>query len=329
MKNEEYLPFSIREGHISYEAKLKKNLKGMTPELRTAIWNEIYRLFVKNYNLTQEVFYKNWVEKLKDEKFYEDFLFKIWSEIINKDVQEIKLLSINDFGFIVLEKALKLFKDEYYKLPWFKVYDAIELITFLLQKEMENILNDPVLSIHRLKIINFYNSWLEDINSALKRNFAPYRLLKEGLVVPITNETEIKTIEEALKKSYGKFAPVYEHLKKSIKFFSHRENPDYENTIKEAVSALESLANILLNRKGRSLTALHQKLASEFNLPKFVELQIKELYNWASNSPIRHGTGEKPNVIGQEEAYLILVQTSALINYLLSKAERLSKEEQK
>ncbi len=326
MTEKEYYPFSIREGYINYEAMLKKNLKGITIELRTAIWNEIYRLFKKYYNLTRDLFPE---DVFSEEKFYDNFLFKIWAEIVNKDIQGFKLYSINELGFISLEKALEFFKKEYYELPWFKVYDTIELITLLLQKEAENISKNSMLSIHSSKIRDFYNSWLENINSALKRNFAPYRLLKEGLVVLITNETEIKTIEEALKKSYGKFAPVYEHLKKSIKFFSHRENPDYENAIKEAVSALESLANILLDKKGKSLTASHQKLASELNLPKFAELQIKELYNWASNSTIRHGTGEKPNVIGQKEAYLLLVQISALINYLISKAEEFSEEEQK
>ncbi len=307
MDNSKWLPFSIREGYINANDILSKNYKGMTEELKTSLWNKIYNLFHKYFSMINEF-------QTYENIFYKEFAFKIWEEAIKKDIQKLKLNS-SSLGGISLEALLMNFKKEYNALEWFRIYDVIECITKNLQISLK-------LTHVRSSL---FDEWINDVNNVLEREFAPYRLLKEkeGIVVPITNEKEIETVEQALYQSKLKFTPVYEHLKKSIQHLSNREKPDYENAIKEAVSAIESLANLILGESS-TLTALLQKLSSKLNVPKFIELQIKELYNWSSREPIRHGTGESPNKIGQEEARFVIIEVSALINYLISKLAKRS-----
>jgi len=300
----EYRPFSVREGYVNPEEILKQNFKGMTKELRIELWNEIYRLFKEYHSSLPD--YVGF-----EQTFYEEFVFRIWGEALGEDVQRLENWSIDSvFGNISLKQVLFIFREKYERLEWFRIYDMLEYITQILPRSL------------RITRVSFklFDAWLSNINSILKRRLSPYRLMKDGIIIPITNEMEIKTIEEALDVTDGKFSSVYKHLKKSLQHFSDRENPDYENAVKEAISALESFANLILRKKGKTLTELRQKLSSELNLPRFVELQIKELYNWASQTPVRHGTGEEPTIVDQEEARLVVVEISALVNYLISKA---------
>ena len=54
---------------------------------------------------------------------------------------------------------------------------------------------------------------------------------------------EIKMIEEAASDS--KFAGVSAHIECALAHYADRENPDYRNSIKEAISAVESIARVV------------------------------------------------------------------------------------
>lgn len=293
----EHIPFSIREGYVNPEDLTRRNFENMTDELRTALWNSFYKLL---QHLS------------KNEKIYRLLVENIWSDQFKESLDELakKPLYISSFDTLkkyVNKEIFYLFKQKFYELRWYKIYDLVEHVAKFLQ-------NQPI------KELSKY--WHYIINQKLKKHFAPYRLIEEGLVIPVTNETEIKEIENALRNAYGRYNPVYESLKKSLKHLSDKTDPDYANAIKESINALESLANIILGTEGRSLTSIHQKLCSKLSCPKFVEKQIKDLYDWASENPIRHGTGKILAGVGQEEARLVIVQVSSLINYLISKFEK-------
>ncbi len=284
-KDFEYVSFSIREGHINPEEVIRRNYKDMTKELKTEIWNEFYGFFLP-----------------LSSKIQTSILQKTWRGIFKEPIDDFYELLQIYFGNLI-EFLTEEVKERFFRLEWNRIYDFLELIARETPSE-------------------YSKHFCERINKVLKENFSPYRFLECDnvlLIVPIISDMELEALERAINKTKKKFIPVHEHLKKSIQHLSNRENPDYENAVKEAVSALESLANLILGERGETLTSLRQQLSSQLNLPRFVELQIKELYNWASDTPARHGTGDKPGLIGQEEAQLVVVQTSALVNYLISK----------
>ncbi len=50
-------------------------------------------------------------------------------------------------------------------------------------------------------------------------------------------------LDDALRDS--KFAGVAAHLQRGLELYADRESPDYRNSIKESISAVESMARIV------------------------------------------------------------------------------------
>lgn len=159
-------------------------------------------------------------------------------------------------------------------------------------------------------------SIFEKVNQVLKKEFVGYRFVNE-IIVPISDEYEIDAISEALDTKYK---PVYDHLSKANGLLADRDNPDYENSIKESISAIEAICEIITGTKGREATLgkmlkkieergieIHSGLKSAFNI----------LYGYTSDAcGIRHAgdLGGKSSTF--EEAKFVLVSCSAFINYL-------------
>jgi len=157
----------------------------------------------------------------------------------------------------------------------------------------------------------------EDYNSMLKKEYVGYRFVNE-IIVPITDENEIETINQATKSPYS---IVNIHISKAIALLSDRENPDYENSIKESISAVEAICEILTGVKGKEATLgnmlkkieesgviIHGALKSAFNI----------LYGYTSDANgIRHAGDIGGPSSTFEEAKFMLVSCSAFMNYLI------------
>lgn len=154
----------------------------------------------------------------------------------------------------------------------------------------------------------------ENINKIFGIEFVGYRFV-EFYIVEITNEDEIKEIEDALLvKDDMAF-----HLNKAIEKLSNRENPDYENSIKESILAVEVYTDKLTGEKtlGKALKVLEDK-GIEIN-QQLKEAFIK-LYAYTNSAKgVRHGGDRNSNGANFEEARFMLVTCSAFINYLKSK----------
>lgn len=91
----------------------------------------------------------------------------------------------------------------------------------------------------------------EEFNRILKSENSAYRICNK-MVIPITNELEMKEIERALNIDAGESVRI--HIAKALKLFSNRERTDYENSIKESISAVESMCCIITEEKGKNAT---------------------------------------------------------------------------
>ena len=135
--------------------------------------------------------------------------------------------------------------------------------------------------------------------------------------MPISDKHEIKTIREALSTEYQ---PVYDHISKANQLLADREHPDFENSIKESVSAVEAVCEIFTGAKGSDATlgkmlkkledngvVIHSALKSAFNT----------LYGYTSDANgIRHAGDIGGPSSTFEEAKFMLVACCAFINYL-------------
>jgi len=147
-------------------------------------------------------------------------------------------------------------------------------------------------------------------NSYLEKECSAYRVV-DGVVARITDETEINAIEEALDAR----GPIRTHLNRSLELLSDRQNPDYRNSIKESISAVESLVSITLGQKG-TLGQLIKKLEKEIGLHPALQSAFSNLYGYTSDeSGIRHAILESKQ-INFEDAKFFLVICSAFVNFV-------------
>jgi hypothetical protein len=136
--------------------------------------------------------------------------------------------------------------------------------------------------------------------------------LIEEQIVPLISQVEIEEVEKALNVPYKN---VHDHLNKALSLLSDRKEPDYPNSIKESICALESLVQILLGEKG-TLGDLIKKL----DVHPALKQGFSNLYGWTSDEGgIRHGRVEENFKTEIAEARYMLVTTSAFINYTLLK----------
>ena len=150
--------------------------------------------------------------------------------------------------------------------------------------------------------------FVNQCNTVLERENSAYRIIN-GVVTEITSEQEIEAIETALQIPY---ASAKEHIDKALTLLSDRENPDYENSIKESISAVESIAKEITGKE-KSLNALTQELKLHTNFTKGLD----KLYNWSSKE-FRHGTSGELLKIDPDTARFMLVICSAFVNYIIS-----------
>ena len=153
-------------------------------------------------------------------------------------------------------------------------------------------------------------------NEYFKREFVGYRFV-DNKIMPISDSIEIDSIEECLG---NKLKPVTEHISKANKFLADRTHPDYENSIKESISAVEAMCEIITGLTGKEATLgnmlkkledkgieIHKGLKSAFNI----------LYGYTSDANgIRHAGDIGGPFSTFEEAKFMLVTCCAFINYL-------------
>ena len=195
-------------------------------------------------------------------------------------------------------------KKYFFSCDWYEAYDFIEFVANKYPAEKVN------------------TDFMKFCNIVLKEEVSAYRFVGAE-IVQITSEIEIKEIEEALN-STEPLKGVNTHLKTALKLLSDRKNPDYRNSIKESISAVESMCKIIVgNGKatlGSALKVIERN--SKFELNGALKSAFTSLYGYTSDADgIRHGLLEEPNV-SFEDAKFMLVSCSAFVNYLLVKTEK-------
>lgn len=159
-----------------------------------------------------------------------------------------------------------------------------------------------------IKMLNYYFEQL---------NFA-YRIVNNE-IVEITAKEEIMAIEDALKNSKSN---IRNHLNKALELYAQKPIGDYQNSIKESISAVEAFCREKTEQDtlGKALNKLE---SNGILIPKLLKQAFEKLYAY-TNQPetgIRHALmdNEGTYIPAQEEALFMLVSCSVFINYLNKK----------
>ena len=199
-------------------------------------------------------------------------------------------------------------RQSFFEWQWYEIYDFIE---FAAQVDNYN------LGLNTAEFTRFCNEILE-------RELSGYRFVNNQ-IVPITNEDELKEIEEAIEVSKKtKFTGVHSHLKSALTKFSDRKNPDYRNSIKESISAVESISQVISGNPKAELGQALKLIEDKAGLHPALKKGFLAIYGYTSDADgIRHAMTEEPKCDFEDAKYM-LVSCSAFINYLIMKATKAS-----
>jgi hypothetical protein len=186
------------------------------------------------------------------------------------------------------------------KAEWNGVYD---LLTFLMRHV------DPHSDLNSTELA-------EALNSRLEQYLSAYRWIGDSFV-PIVDDVQIEAIEQALDSP---LAGVREHISKALRLLADRDHPDEENSVKESVSAVESICSSIVGKKATLGAALSKLKDSGVKLHPALEEGWKKIYGYTSDADgIRHAMQDDPDLTVDDALYFV-TSCSAFVGLLTSKA---------
>jgi hypothetical protein len=253
----------------------------ISQDLRHSLWNTLNINFLLQYS--SDSFGSEVL--IFNDKYVSNFITRLWTDFFKRPLDDLPKHSR-----LVVQGLRKWFDESH----WYEVYDFLEIT------------------------INYFESrrLVEDINAVLNRELSGFRFVG-GVLTDITTEQEIEMLEEALTDRI--FSTVSSHLKRALALMSDRENPDYRNSIKESISAVESLAKTIAGKPKATLGEALKVLEVSNKVHPALKDSFLKLYGYTSDEGgIRHAMLIEPNLTSDDARFFLLSCTS-FINYLKSK----------
>lgn len=191
-------------------------------------------------------------------------------------------------------------------LEWYQAYDLLEFVA-----RHEALLRESGWTSAR---------FMDAANRVLERELSGFRFVR-GALTRLTGEQEVQAIAEAAGTA-GRvgLGGVETHLDEALRMLGLRPTPDYRNSVKESISAIESAVKSISGVEGGGLDKALDVLAKKTQMHPGLRAGLLSLYGYTSDEDgVRHAILEQPNV-GYDEAKLMLVNCAALTHFLISKA---------
>ena len=268
-----------------YVASKEIQYENISQELRNRIWNLFYQTEIKEGGLSSG--------RLS--------LALIGAQTIEEKIVDRLGLLINVAKGKTTDEQLKQYVLKFFR--WYEVYDFIEIHLSYLGEDDRKVR-------------------IEQYNNLLEQEKAGYRVVN-GVIAPITNESEISAIEQATN---SEFLSVNQHVQKALNFYADIQEPDYENSVKESISAVEAMCCIITGMSGANATlgkAIKKLKDSGIHIHPAMENAFLSLYGYTSDeNGIRHGGIDFTSVPAEDAKYM-LVSCSGFINYLIEKYQQI------
>jgi|Deesub1362A_J573_1020465.scaffolds.fasta_scaffold01916_5 hypothetical protein len=274
--------FSQRKGIKPVKSVIQ--VDSVDKDLRVSLWNAL------------TIYYWNKVEfdelYLLESSIWE-LIIKIWVDYLKEPIDTLG----NSW-----ENFYRKVRGYYFTCQWYEVYDFIEFIANTYPDAKTN------------------QEFMNSCNFILESELSAYRFVG-GKITQITSEEEISEIEEALEVSES-LKTVNLHLKRALELLSDRKNPDYRNSIKESISAVEAICRLITQNDKATLGQALKEVEKKVGLHSALKNAFSSLYGYTSDAEgIRHALLDEPN-LSFEDAKFMLVSCSAFINWLISKATK-------
>jgi hypothetical protein len=268
--------FSQRYGYVPVEKAFQREFADEA--LRIKLWNVLKVTIWDQYD------HSNY--NLRGTSQNIDLMLKrLWFHFFNKDLDtlpEFYSRGRSQGGYDQL-------KAHFFSCEWFAIYDFIEEIS-----TQSNLLDEQA------------REW---INTVLEEQNAAYRFVGEE-IVEITDKQEILAIEDGLEHPEK---AVRIHLEASLRMLSDKQTPDYRNSVKESISAVEAACRLVAGSESSTLSDALKKIS---NLHPALSRAFIQLYGYTSDaSGVRHSLIDESNIT-YADAKFMLVACSAFVSYL-------------
>ena len=267
--------FSLRNGYSPLESEFQR--ESIDLGLRTKLWNILKAAIWDRYDTD---------ERGHERRRIDHMVRRLWFNYFNLDLD-----GLPDFYEPYGKKgAYDIVKNYFSTCKWFEIYDLLEAIA----NDQSKLLSEDA------------RKW---INNTLEEHNAAYRFVGTE-IVEITDENEIHAIEVALATADS---PVRTHLDTALRMLSDKEAPDYRNSVKESISAVEAVCRFVT---GNASATLGDALKRVQNIHPAMSKAFSHLYGYTNDaSGIRHSLTDEPN-ISYADAKFMLVACSAFVSYL-------------
>lgn len=274
--------FSDRMGITKPPAEIQ--VESMNRELRNSLWNLIVEAFSREWSIPVKKLFKSWFKLPVDNVPFDEYDCKEW------------------------------LKAQFMNMSWYDAYNFIEHV----------LVNVEYLTLNEMRGRALYRqpNFEEGLNFLLERELSGYRAIN-GEIVPIIDQSEVEAIRRATDStsSLGLEGPR-QHILKALHLLGKKPEPDYRNSIKESISAVEGICKLLTDEKSGGIKVALEKLSSKVHLHESFKKSLLSLYGYTSDEAgIRHPILEEKDV-GFAEAKFMLVTCSAFANFLIDKARQ-------
>jgi len=271
--------FSQRYGYVPVEKAFQR--ESVDEALRTKLWNvlkvTIWDKYDPNSSRHREVCANiNMMVK------------RLWFHFFNRDLDSLPNFLPQFYGD--KNTAYLHLKNFFFSCGWFELYDFIEEISL----DQSQLIGDET------------REW---INNVLEEQNAAYRFVGKE-IAEITDEREIEAIEDGLEHPEK---AVRTHLETALRMLSDKQSPDYRNSIKESISAVEAACRLT---SGKETATLSDALKKIQNIHPVLAKAFNQLYGYTSDeSGVRHSLIDESNIT-YAEAKFMLIACSAFVSYL-------------
>ena len=263
--------------------KKQMQLDAIDDELKNRLWNVFDLCYLTTAKVDPN---KGWVPP---DPVFDELLLRLWHSHYKLTID-----SLEDYR----PRNIESLRSRFFAAKWNRILDFIEFVAENYKTEAMN------------------KKFMGLCNAVFEEESAGYRFVS-GKITEITSRTEIEEIEKAQESP---LEPMNTHFRRSLELLSDRKNPDYRNSIKESVLALEALFKVLSGQPSSTLGEALKSIPSDFCIHPALLKAFSSLYGYTSSSEgIRHAMLDADKV-KPEDARYFLITCSAFANYMISKA---------
>lgn len=280
--------FSERHGYSEVRSVIQR--ESLDDETRIALWNVVGTLPGVFEKLT-------WDPIRRDDTSGPGTVVAVWTKDFKKPRDERP--SNWEFWNNVKQRIL----DD----VWYEALDLIETVSLRLEQNVTAILR------------SLPDNYREACNEVFETHLVGYRFI--GLeITPVDSTVEAESITHGIEAS-ASIPGARHHLERATEMLADRQNPDYPNSIKESISAVEAVVKKVTG-EGALGDGLRQLEGLGLGIHPALKGAWLKMYGWTSDDDgIRHG-GIEAAVADQSLAKYMLVACSAFVSYLIEEGRK-------